>query len=176
MDDYSTCPRRVSLPTGQVCTRYSRLLYQINLFLSGHCQTTVSTSAIPIASFSCDVHRTATITNERDLGRTTPDDRHTRHRYTRDIVTTHKKANQLWRGSVWLGVAGLSARYITATFFPVLRLLSPSLPLSSVLRPPAAPSLPLFSRWLPFGLVLDNANNTAVDKGPSDRKTLSLRI
>lgn len=64
----------------------------------------VSTSAIPIASFSRNIHRTATITNERDLGQTTGDDRRTRHRYTRDIVTTHKKPDQLWRGAAWRGV------------------------------------------------------------------------
>lgn len=91
-----------------------------------------------------------TIINERDLvqrPRTRP----------RDGVTKRK----VGPNRPWHDTGQLSARYITAT-----------LPgLSKFSLPPPSPSR------LPYFLsVLDNANNTTVDKGTSDRKALSLRI
>lgn len=75
---------------------------------------------------------------------------------TRDAVTKRKAGpNRPWRG-----MGQLSARYITATL-PAPQVLS----FSFSCLPPSL---------LSFGL--DNANNTTVDKRPSDRKALSLRI
>ena len=116
--------------------------------------TRVSTSAIPIASFSCNVHtfdRRQLQTSEISDGQGGKGGGGAeRSTYTRDIVTTHKKPNQLWRGAAWRmvvyqrddvgwqcasvwpgvarrGVAELSARYITATFGQALWLPSLSL-------------------------------------------------
>lgn len=177
------CPR---VPSHQRVTAYSYFWYQINLFLSSHCQTRRESLLQPFLSR----RSRATYTERRQLQTSEISDR---QRGTIDVhaigtrVISWQRIKNLtnygvarhgvvysvgigWCGSVWPGVAWRgkakceihhghlrpSASASLSSFFP--------------------PSLPPFSRWLPFGLVLDNANNTAVDKGSSDRKTLSLRI
>lgn len=99
-----------NLPDQRV-TAYSHFWYRINLFLTSHCQTRRETLLQPFLSRRFRATYTTNTDDNykraRDLGRTTRGtDRHTRHRYTRDIVTTHKKPNPTmawWRCTMWCG-------------------------------------------------------------------------